>query len=232
MITQTLCMTLSYKQPLAITELMLKLLSTSILPTSFGMVIPSGDPQIKASHANYMLDYLSDILYGTRYKPSLPGDDADVPLLPVETHHMQRLRLAILQLFTSMTRSPFASAALATHKHTIPRLICLMSDELDALYDHGAGRASSALIVTLATRLLYHLTTRHEGEINLQQKLSAVQGASHKYLLVLARLNFSEEELVLESGIAGDVPGLALEMLEGAVTPDEGDQILGAFLPG
>jgi hypothetical protein len=225
-------MTLSYKQPLTDTELMLKLLSTSILPTSFGMVIPNSDAQTKASHANYILDYLSDILHGTRYKPSHPDDDPNKPLIPVETHHMQRLRLSILHLMMSMTRSPFASAALVAHKFAIPRLICLMSDELDVLYDHSPGHASSALLVTLATRLLYHLTTAHDSALNLQSKLGAVHGASQKYLLVLARLNFSEDELVLEAGVEGDVPGLALEMLEGAVTPDEGDQILGAFLQG
>jgi len=63
----------------------------------------------------------------------------------------------------------------------------------------------------------------------MQQKLSQIQGGSQKYLLVLARLNFSEDDLVLESGIGPDVPKLALEMLESAVTPEEGDEIFGAF---
>lgn len=231
MVSTTVCMALSYKQPVEHTILMLQLLSTSILPDSFGMVIVTGNPQTKESHINFVLDYISNPLHGTRYKPGNEDDPEGTPLIPMEAHHVLRIRLEVLQLLTSMTRSPFAGAAMATHSQTIPRLVCLISDELDALYDHGAGQASSALIITLATRLLYHLTTQHESEINMQQKLRAIHGGSHKYLLVLARLNFKEDDLVLESGIADDVPRLALEMLEGAVTPDEGDQILRAFEP-
>jgi len=64
----------------------------------------------------------------------------------------------------------------------------------------------------------------------MQQKLSQINGGPQKYLLALARLNFSDDELVLERGIAPDIQGLALEMLELAVTPEEGDKIFEAFL--
>ena len=87
----------------------------------------------------------------------------------------------------------------------------------------------SALLITLATRLLYHLVTKYEQVVNLQKKLSAVPGGPQKYLLCLARLNFSEDDLVLESGIDPDVAGYALELLELAVTPEEGDAIHSAF---
>ena len=64
----------------------------------------------------------------------------------------------------------------------------------------------------------------------MQQKLTQIHGGPQKYLLVLARLNFSDDDLVLERGIAPDIQGLALEMLESAVTPEEGDKIFEAFL--
>jgi len=63
----------------------------------------------------------------------------------------------------------------------------------------------------------------------MQKRLSYINGGTQKHRLVLARLNFSEDDLVLESGIAPDVPGLALEMLESIVTPEEGDAIFEAF---
>lgn len=65
--------------------------------------------------------------------------------------------------------------------------------------------------------------------IDIQKKLSSIHGGSQKYLLCLARLNFAEDDLVLESGIDPDVAGWALEMLELAVTPEEGDAIHSAF---
>lgn len=63
----------------------------------------------------------------------------------------------------------------------------------------------------------------------MQKKLAAINGGFQKYLICLARLNFSEEDLVLESGINPDVAQCALEMLELVVTPDEGETIHAAF---
>lgn len=51
-------------------------------------------------------------------------------------------------------------------------------------------------------------------------------------MVCLARLNFSEDDLVLECGIGADVAACALEMLELAVTPEEGDAIHSAFSAG
>jgi hypothetical protein len=217
-------LTLSPNQNNEDSDLMLKLLSTSVLPSSFGNVSIDDEAKQKAN-AEYILDRLSHPLFETPFQPVTLNKN-----LRMKPDAVMKLRLGILQLMTSMTRSPFASLLLASHKSTIGMLVSLMSDELDVLYDWKAGHSSSALILTLATRLLYHLVTKHEAIINMQQKLAQIPGGPQKYLLVLARLNFSEDDLVFESGIAPDVPRLALEMLEGAVTPEEGDSILGAFV--
>lgn len=87
----------------------------------------------------------------------------------------------------------------------------------------------SVRIINLATRLLYHLVTRYEDSINMNKKLSVIPGGNQKYLLSLARLNFSEDDLVLEAGIDADVATCALELLELFVTPEEGDAIHAAF---
>jgi hypothetical protein len=63
----------------------------------------------------------------------------------------------------------------------------------------------------------------------MQKKLSVIHGGSQKYLLCLSRLNFSEDDLIVESGIDADVAAYALEMLELVVTPEEGDAIHSAF---
>ena len=78
-------------------------------------------------------------------------------------------------------------------------------------------------------RLLYHLVTKYDSIIDMQKKLAVIHGGAQKYLLCLSRLNFSEDDLVLESGIDLDVAGYALEMLELIVTPEEGDSIEMAF---
>jgi hypothetical protein len=63
----------------------------------------------------------------------------------------------------------------------------------------------------------------------MQQKLTQITGGAQKHLIALSRLNFSEDDLLLEAGVGTDVPGLALEMLEMSVTPEEGDEIFAAF---
>lgn len=63
----------------------------------------------------------------------------------------------------------------------------------------------------------------------MQDKLSRIHGGNQKYLICLARLNFSEDDLVLDADIDPEVAECAHEMLELAVTPEEGDAIHVAF---
>jgi hypothetical protein len=77
---------------------------------------------------------------------------------------------------------------------------------------------------------LYHLVTRYDNIIDMQKKVATIPGGSQKYLLCLSRLNFSEDDLLLESGIDPDVARYAVEMLEMVVTPEEGEAIQSAFL--
>jgi hypothetical protein len=63
----------------------------------------------------------------------------------------------------------------------------------------------------------------------MQEKLSRIHGGSQKYLVCLARLNFMEDDLVLDADIGPEIQECAHEMLELAVTPEEGDAIHSAF---
>ena len=109
-------------------EMMLRLLSTSVLRDSFGTI--QGD-STQSVQVGYILDRLTWPL-------------CEVPCLPMKTDKLPadvllQLRLHIVQLLTGMTRSPFASMAIALHQNAIGRLVSLMSDELDVLYDYKCG---------------------------------------------------------------------------------------------
>ncbi|KAL2267959.1 hypothetical protein VTJ83DRAFT_5236 [Remersonia thermophila] len=82
-------------------------------------------------------------------------------------------------------------------------------------------------IISQATSLLHFLVTdpRTSEVANISTKLAAAHGGSQRYFLTLARLNFAEEDLVLEAGIDADTVERAHELLELAVTPDEGEEI-------
>lgn len=230
---------LSTNQPIPEFEMMLRILSTSVFKDSFGAIIV--DSVNPTAVVNNILDRLT---YPMSEVPLLPGtsDKMDLAVL-------SKLRFKVIQLMTSMTRSPFASTAMAMHTKTIGTLVCLISDLLDDLYDYKSSYSErypsppptkphssltikhpSARIITLTTRLLYHLLTRFDDDIDIPAKLAAFRGGSQKYLLALSRLNFSEDDLVLECGVDADVAGLALEMLDLFVTPQEGEEIQVAFL--
>ncbi|KAK4118323.1 hypothetical protein N657DRAFT_667240 [Parathielavia appendiculata] len=86
-------------------------------------------------------------------------------------------------------------------------------------------------IISRATWLLHFLVTdpRTAHVANMSAKLAASYGGSQRYCLTLARLNFAEEDLVLEAGIDAETVELAHELLELAVTPDEGEEISEMF---
>ena len=82
-------------------------------------------------------------------------------------------------------------------------------------------------IISQGTWLLHFLVTdsRTSDATKMSAKLAASYGGSQRYFLTLARLNFAEEDLVLEAGIDAETVELAHELLELAVTPDEGEEI-------
>ncbi|RKF56411.1 putative dna repair protein rad26 [Erysiphe neolycopersici] len=199
-------------------DLTLRLISTSAMKNSFG-ALPGGEKQ--HLQTGWIIDRLT---YPLNEHPCKPMS-AD----KFESKSLNQVRLNILQLMVRISKSPYASKALATHPHAIGRLICLISNEIDALYDFFSENRYSTDIINVAMRLLYHLMITHSSIIDVQRSLAYIHGGSQKYLLSLSRLNFLEEDMVLESGIDSEISGFALELLELFVTPEEGDAIQSAF---
>lgn len=83
-------------------------------------------------------------------------------------------------------------------------------------------------LVNQSTRILFHLTSVYSGLIDMQVKLRVIPGGTHKYLIALTRLAFSEG-IFYERGIEEDVVDCAHQMLETLVTPQEAEALLEAF---
>lgn len=88
-------------------------------------------------------------------------------------------------------------------------------------------------LIAQITALLHYLITdpRTANVVNLPAKLAASRGGAYRYQITLARLTFAEEDLVLEAGIDSRTVELAHELLELAVTPDEGEGVGEVFVP-
>jgi hypothetical protein len=108
-------------------ELMLSILSTGVLRDSFGPIAQDGY-ELWISH---VIDRLTYPLHEIPPKP--------LSHEKIESSQLRKLQLQILYLMTSMTRSPYSSLAIASHQNAIARLVILMSDEFDALYDYKSG---------------------------------------------------------------------------------------------
>lgn len=86
-------------------------------------------------------------------------------------------------------------------------------------------------LVSSAVLLLHTLVTdpATSTHTDMRAKLSASHGASQKYLLTLSRLNFAEEDLVLEAGIDPGTFDRANDLLDLAITPDEAEGVREVF---
>ncbi|RDA85434.1 hypothetical protein CP532_1515 [Ophiocordyceps camponoti-leonardi (nom. inval.)] len=220
---------LTPKQKLDDTVGMLDLLATSSLPESIG---PVSDEAEAAIVARAVVERVSAKL----------------------TEASRRVRLAALRTLAAFCRYPFGALQLASHDNALPRLVACLSAAIDALYDQPtppsalppmpdelasqlhlpepSAPAELCLIVSRSVLLLHALVTSDAtAAADISQKLALAHGGSQRYLIALGRL-FFVENLVIEAGIDSEAVEAARELLEMAVTPDEGETISEAFGAG
>ena len=212
-------MLLNLINPLPEIRLMLSLLHTSVLPTTFAMIIPPNNGNQDASEA-HIIDNLCHLLINT---PRPAAGETSSTAADVCT-----LRLAVLSLLSKMLTTTHSAQALARHRLLIGYLVRVMNDELDRLYDYDSTHELRAELVNTSTRILFHLTAQYAPLINMQAKLRIVPGGEKKYLIALTRLAFSEGGF-LEEGIEDDVVDCAHQMLEARVSPEEAEGLVEAF---
>jgi hypothetical protein len=123
-------MMVSGTQPMEELHLAINLLRTSVLETSFSMIIPPGDGNQSKTQA-FVIERISRLLINV----PLIGEGAE----PYDVTEIAQLRLEVLSLMERMCDNKFCGEALATHKNIIGRLVRVMNNELDALYDFHYG---------------------------------------------------------------------------------------------
>ncbi|KAL8682451.1 MAG: hypothetical protein Q9186_001494 [Xanthomendoza sp. 1 TL-2023] len=216
-----IAMILQVVQPIEELHVSLALLRTSVQKESFAMIVPLNDGKQEPSEMN-LLDLLTRLLVE---KPKPPN--ADEPYGVVE---VAELRLNVLSLMEEMCENEHSSRMLASSQYAIGRLVWVMNDELDALYDYRYGHEYRADLVNQATRLLFRLKTAHPQLISMQEKLKIIpnSGGVHKHLIALTRLALSEG-VFFEEEIEDDVVECAYEMLEDLSSPEEAEALREAF---
>lgn len=123
-------MILSINQPLDDIQTMLSLLRTSVLETSFATIVSVGahDQRVCEKHViNNMTLLLIDV-------PRVAEGDH-----PYDTIDVAELRLLILELMEKMSDTKHGGEALALDPYAVGRLVRVMNDELDSLYEYTYG---------------------------------------------------------------------------------------------
>lgn len=123
-------MILSITQPIEELHIAIGLLHTSVLENSFAMRVPPGNGT-QGKSQEVVIDLMTRLLVETPHA----AENAQ----PYDAVEMAELRLHVLQLMEAMCRVKHCGEALATHKDVIGRLVRVMNDELDALYDYHYG---------------------------------------------------------------------------------------------
>jgi hypothetical protein len=211
---------------------MLDLLATSALPESLGPITEDKDAAFVAKN---VIERVSAKL-------------TESPRCAATAAEKRDIRIATLRTLIAFSRYPFGALQLASHDNALPRLVTCLSGAIDDLYDqsippsilpqpddaeHMPRSASSDLydIISQSVTLIHFLVTSPNtvNAADISQKLSVSYGGSQRYLIALGRLTFAEEDLVIEAGIESEVVDAAHELLEMAVTPDEGEIVSEAF---
>jgi Protein of unknown function (DUF3636) len=224
-------MMLNVAQPITDLTLTLNLLSTSIMPTTFGTIMSSASDQQKIER--YLVDRVAYLLWETpRVDEGLPNPTKQA------TYQLRMEALSLLSELALSSPHPHddpthhGSLLLASHPSIIGRLVRFIYDTLDELYTPIEPSSSLhpllSSLINRATLLLYRFLQLHGKDLNLHEKLTAINGGVQKHRVVLTRLAFSEG-LYLESGISDETVAMAHEMLEEAVTPEEAEALVQVF---
>lgn len=215
-------MLLNKEQPIAQIFLMLRIISTSALPTSIGP-ITSSDSQAdsQASREDALIGRLTNIFTET---PTITADPSPHELPePATESDILTLRLQVIDLLTSLSLPQHGAARLAQNRICTGRLIKYLDRLLTSLYTsplaptHDITTAS----INATMKLIFHIATSNPG-FDVKSKLVNTLGGQHAYLVGLTRLAFSEA-LVLEHGIEERVVDMAHCILDEGLSLEEGE---------
>ena len=126
-------------QPLDDVQLILKLLCYSVQEGSFGTIADIADTGVIQTHPEqHIIDRFTTAL--VEPPRVLEGDKS------YNAMEIAQMRLQALALVETMCDSTYCAEALAKSPVAIGRLVRLMNDELNALYDHKRGHEYRCVI--------------------------------------------------------------------------------------
>ena len=125
-------------QPIEDIQLMLKLLETSVQENTFAMITNSAT---QAESEQHIIDRVSLML--TDIPKAAEGEQ------PYDVVEIAEMRLQVLSLVEKLCDKRHGGEAFAKHPLAIGRLVRIMNQELNALYDHKFGHEYRFVIFSI-----------------------------------------------------------------------------------
>lgn len=214
-------------QPVLHVTFICNLLRNSATTSSFGPIFrEEGNGGVKDQDEieSLLVERLTSLLY------QVPAPNTSQK--PLELEQKLSFRLSVLDTLWAIALPPRSGISLAVHSMAIGRIIEFLYATTSLLYEPSTYPTEihdlAIKCVNTATRLLYHILTKHAGRFDLREKLKMVPGGAHLHLLALTRLAFCEA-IVLERGIEPAVSDAAHALLDEFLSPVEGEQLLKMF---
>ncbi|KAK6343541.1 hypothetical protein TWF730_011131 [Orbilia blumenaviensis] len=216
---------MTYNQPIPHIRIILNTLPSSVFSTSYGPISP--DPLQQKDYERVALIHASFLLT-TEPKPD------------PEAHPGRRraeilsVRSAILTFYSCIASTTHGITSLVTNSNwqALSRIIVRLHHELEEVYEDRYGVQNSVKFINNGVSFIHRVLKLQTSNDDIERLLgsTAHNGNGYKHLVVFARVAFVKEGGYLSNlGILPETVDMAMEVLEGSVTMEQGDEIWGLF---
>ncbi|KAK6537380.1 hypothetical protein TWF694_011568 [Orbilia ellipsospora] len=220
---------MTWNQPLSQLRLILNALPSSVFRTSYGPISP--DPIDQSDYERVTVMHASFLLTGEP-KPETPVSKISSP--GHRRAEILAIRAQVLQFYSCIAATDHGIHRMVTNKNwqALSRVIVRMHHELEEIYEDRYNLPNSVSFVNNGVAFIHRVLKLQKSNDDIERLLSstATNGNGYKHLVVFARVAFIKEGGFLgKVGIREAVREMAMEVLEGSVTMEQGDEIWGVF---
>ncbi|KAK6336999.1 hypothetical protein TWF718_009785 [Orbilia javanica] len=216
---------MTYNQPISHIRLILNTLPSSVFSTSYGPISP--DPLQQKDYERVTLIHASFLLTTEpKADPAAHPGHRRAEILSIRT--------AILTFYSCIASTTHGITSLVTNSNwqALSRIIVRLHHELEEVYEDRYGMKNSVKFINNGVSFIHRVLKLQTSNDDIERLLgsNAHNGNGYKHLVVFARVAFVKEGGYLSrAGVLPETVEMAMEVLEGSVTMEQGDEIWGLF---